>query len=168
MRETREALLNEEPICLVDDAMLDRIVAGLAAAPKGRFRLCLHHSPADLVQEMVIACRAGSYSRPHRHPDAATSVAILQGRLRVLIFDDRGAVVKSIALDADASRAGIVRLSPGVWHMEVPKSQTIVIHEVNTGPFRPESSNEWAPWSPPEDDATAVAEYFRKLSTAIE
>lgn len=168
MRETREALLNEEPICLVDDAMLDRIVAGLAAAPKGRFRLCLHHSPADLVQEMVIACRAGSYSRPHRHPDAATSVAILQGRLRVLIFDDRGAVVKSIALDADASRAGIVRLSPGVWHMEIPESETIVIHEVNTGPFRPESSNEWAPWSPPDDDAAAVAAYFRELLTATE
>ena len=158
MRETREALLNEEPICVVDDRMLDRLVAGVAASPKGRFRLCLHHSPDDLVQEMVIACRAGSYNRPHRHPDAATSVAILRGRLRMLVFDDQGAVKNSLLLDADAGRTGIVRLSPQVWHMVIPESEIIVIHEVNTGPFRPQSSNEWAPWSPREDDHDAIAD----------
>jgi len=165
VRETREALLNEEPICVVDEPMLDRLVVGVAASPKGRFRLCLHHSPDDLVQEMVIACRGGSYNRPHRHPDAATSVAILRGRLRILIFDDQGAVTNSFLLDADAGRTGIVRLSPGVWHMEIPESEIIVIHEVNTGPFRPQSSNEWAAWSPPEDERDSVAGYLQKLST---
>jgi glucose-6-phosphate isomerase len=164
MRETREALLNEEPICVVDEPLLDRLVAGVAASPKGRFRLCLHHSPDDLVQEMVIACRAGSYNRPHRHPDAATSVAILRGRLRILIFDDQGAVTNSFLLDSDAGRPGIVRLSPGVWHMGIPESEIIVIHEVNTGPFRPGSSNEWAPWSPPEDDSLAIREHFNRLT----
>ena len=164
MRRKNEVMCNDQAVCVIDEQLIDRLVAGLASAPRGRFRICLHRSTHEAVQEMVIACRTGSYSRPHRHPAAATSAAILRGRLRFFIFDDRGVITKSLVLGGGGNATRIVRLSEGVWHMAIAVSDVAVFHEVNTGPFRPESSNEWAPWSPLEDDSLAIREYLNRLT----
>ncbi len=165
MRETPEALFNTEAVLAVDDLMIDLLQERAESAPRRRYRLCMHHSPQDTVQEMVLAYCRGSYNRPHRHPDRSSSMYLLQGHLDVVVFDDTGEVIRIIAMGPhDSPKAHLVRLAPGCWHMDIPRSDRVVIHEIIAGPFDREKSNVMAPWSPEEGDQDAVKAFLAKVA----
>jgi len=45
----------------------------------------------------------------------------------------------------------------------VCRTEQLVFYETLEGPFERESMNEWAPWSPAEDDPEAIAKYLRSF-----
>ena len=64
---TNEAIFNTEEVLHVSREMLDELTRRARQAPRGRFRLCLHRSTNEEIQEMLIACVKGTYFRPHRN-----------------------------------------------------------------------------------------------------
>jgi glucose-6-phosphate isomerase len=163
LRESNQALFNTTDILEVDQKIIDVLKRRALQAPTRRFRLCLHHSPDEVVQEMVIVHCRDNYSRPHRHT-TPSSCTIFEGELSVFLFDEDGKVTRRIDLGVrESGKPFSLRIGAGVWHVPVCRSEQLVFYETMTGPFRRESANDWAPWSPDEDDPGGISGYLSGL-----
>lgn len=143
---------------------LDALKDAARQSPLRRARLCLHHSHDDPVQEMVIAFSRGTYIRPHRHRNKSESFHVVEGELDVVFFDDAGSVTRRVRMGR--SRTGealLYRLATPLWHMVVPRSELVVIHEVTTGPFV-QDGNEYADWAPEDDDAEGIRSFLARFT----
>lgn len=161
-----EALLNRDSIVAVGPSTVEDLVRRAESAPKRRFRLCLHRSPSDRVNEMVTVLCKDTYVRPHRHPEGKTeSYHVLQGQLTVLLFDDRGNVTQRVDLaEPGRGKPSLFRLAKPVWHMPVVRTEHLVMHEVFQGPFDKESDVEYSSWSPDELDEPAARGFLDAVS----
>jgi glucose-6-phosphate isomerase len=166
VRESDVALFNTDAVLAVDDDLIQYLKKRARTAPSRRFRICLHQSAEEAVQEMIVVHCRENYSRPHRHA-AATSCLIIEGDLTVVLFDDDGRETRRIELGTrDSGKPFTLRLGPDIWHMPVCRSEQLVFYETLEGPFERERVNVWAPWSPNEDDAEGIARYLRSLGFA--
>ena len=154
---------NAEALCPVDGTWLERLKQAAAGSPRRRARLCLHAGAEDAIQQMVIAFRRPSYVRPHRHPGKIESLHWIEGSVRVVVFDDAGNATRELRLGAPGG-GGVVlyRMSAPLWHTVILESESAVLHEVVSGPFRG-GDTEFAPWSPQEGDAPAVAQFLARF-----
>ena len=169
MREEKDALFNTEDAFPVDEQLIDELKQRAAASPTGRFRLCLHQSTDEVVQDMLIVHCRENYSRPHRHPESAVSLKIIEGELAVLLFDDQGEVTRTMELGPHGGgKAVCVRLAPGVWYATLCRSEMVVFYETKQGPFVRDRSNNWAPWSPAEDDPSGIAAFQARIGIGPE
>jgi cupin fold WbuC family metalloprotein len=160
-----EAIFSEESIEEVGPERLRELEERASASPRGRFRLCLHGSVDDRVQEMVNVFLKRTYIRPHRHPDdKAESYHVIRGEMTVFVFDEHGGVERRIEMgSAEQGKVPLYRLRSGRWHAPIPTSETVIFHEVYTGPFDRERDVEEAAWSPEESDAEGIVRFHRAL-----
>ena len=166
MRDVGRSLFNTEPLIEVDDAMLDMIKQRARAADIRRFRLCLHHSPDDQVQEMIVVHCGGMYSRPHRHPGRCMSFQMIEGAQIVYLFDESGNVTGAIDMGCPGSgKTFCFRIEADRWYMPVTRSEYVVFQETLAGPNRDSEGTKYADWSPPADDLEAVSEFLRRVDT---
>lgn len=127
---------------------LSEIKQAAQKAPLRRARICLHHDNTDKVHEMIIAFCNDSYVRPHKHIDKSESFHVIEGKLLVVFFDEKGKVTRRIKMGPYGSGLTFVyRLSSSLWHMVIPLSEFVIIHESTAGPFIKEEVlfPEWAP-----------------------
>lgn len=161
MRESNQALFNVDSILAVDEEMITLLKERALTAPHRRYRLCLHTSVDEVVQEMIVVHCRGNYSRPHAHP-FASSMLILEGALSMYFFDDAGQVVRTVEMGPRGSgKPYALRIGPREWHMPVCRTPQLVFYETMPGPFDRDAVNLWSPWSPPEEDQAAVAAYLQ-------
>lgn len=161
-----EAEFSSDEVVSVGPAIVASVKSRARSAPRGRFRLCLHHSTDDRVQEMLIACPRGTYFRPHRHPEGRSeSIHVVEGEMSVLLLDDDGCVQQRVALSApgtsDRDGAFLYRLSARRWHIPVFHSEFVVYHEVYAGPL--DVAAEPHPLSPDGADPDQSASYLARL-----
>ena len=169
MKETEGALFNTDDLIEVDRAMVGLLKARAAESPTGRFRLCLHHSTSDAVQEMIIAHCRGSYSRPHRHPGRSVSYKMIEGRMAVVLFDDAGGVVRTMRLGPPGGdRPFAFRLTSGGWYMPIGESDAAVFCETLAGPNVEGQATEYATWAPAPADAEAAAAFLARLEAKLQ
>lgn len=133
----QNVLTHNDDYCVVDQKMIDRLLALAAVHETRRARLCLHHSVNDTVQEMLIVLLHDSIVKPHCHgPGSSESYHLLQGRITVKLGSDETRLTESVRLgDADSGRPRIYRLCKPLWHTMEIESDFAVIHEIRTGPF---------------------------------
>ena len=166
MRVTDQALFHDTDVLAVDEDRLVELKRRALTAPHRRYRLCLHRSSDDPVQEMIIVHCRDNYSRPHAHETASCCV-VLDGALGVYVFDESGSVARVVELAARGSgKPFTLWIGPGQWHMPVCRTPQVVFYETMAGPFRRDEANRWAPWSPEEGDADAIARYLAGLGVA--
>lgn len=135
--------------------------------PLRRARLCLHHDHSDKVQEMVIAFCRSSYVRPHRHVDKSESFHVIEGDLAVVFFDDSGHVTRQIKMSQYGNgQTFLYRLSTSLWHMALPLSEFVIIHETTPGPFI-KDEREFATWAPDEADADGIKVFLTSLTSQL-
>jgi cupin fold WbuC family metalloprotein len=168
MREADGALFNTDTVLTIDGFLVEELKARARRSPRRRYRLCLHHATDDAVQEMIVVHCRGTYARPHSHGTPLTYL-LLDGELRVLFFDDAGAVTDSVDLGPFGSaKPFALRIAPGRWYMPVCLTPQAVVFESKAGPFRRDASNIWAPWSPAEDDPAGIDAYRRHLGSVLD
>lgn len=157
-----EYLENCSDVIIVTPHSISELKSLALKNSRKRIRQNLHCSMDDSVHEMIIVHTLDTYVRPHKHSTKSESFHIIEGDFTVLIFDDKGEVIKTIPMSANnANKPFCYRLAPGIWHSLVPETEFIVFHETTAGPFVPNSA-EFAPWSPDENDAGAL-DYFKHL-----
>ncbi len=125
-----------------------------------RIRLCMHKDKEDLLHEMIIIHTKKCYVRPHKHINNVESITILEGRAKVIIFNDDGSVFEeSVIGDQYSGRNFYHRMNINKYHMLIIQSDFLIFHETTLGPF--DKKNTIFPdWAPKEHDQ----EFIDKLS----
>jgi len=139
------------------------LLAESRKSPRRRMIQPIQRTEASPVQRMLNAFQPGTYVRPHRHPErgASETLVLLQGRLGVVIFDDRGEVLERYEL----CRGDVLDLEPMVWHSMVCLEEDTLISEFKCGPYDASKDKEFADWAPLED---AGAEWVRLMEQKFE
>src|SRR3954452_25069321 len=151
----------------IDRTLLD--AAGLQAREDPRRRALLrYHELPEAVQRMLNAVEPDSYIRPHRHlqPPHIEVFLALRGRGVLVRFDDTGAILEAVELDAGGPVHG-AEVPPGAWHMVLALDAGTVFYEVKEGPYDPAAEKESAPWAPPEADVAAGRAYLAALRARL-
>jgi cupin fold WbuC family metalloprotein len=159
------AFFHTDDIFTVSEHMMIELKREAKKDPKGVVRICLHRNKSDVVQEMIIAMRNGSYIRPHKHINRTESFHIIEGNITLLFFDNDGNVNRKIDMSSKESKKPFIyRLSSNIFHMVIIQSKLAIIHEVVTGPFG-ESNSEFAAWSPKKEDKAGIHAFLERLNT---
>lgn len=167
MREEPQALFNTDGVFPVDRELIETVKRRAESSPTRRYRLCLHRSAEDPVQQMFIAFCRDSYVRPLSHPDASMSYLVLEGEMTVYVFDDTGQVVRSIDLaTGNADAALSLYLAPGTRYMPRFRSDIVLVCETMTGSYRKDEVNIHPNWAPGERDAEGIAALFARLDAS--
>ena len=153
MNESPAVLYPNQPIYAVSRNILDDLKKRALDAPLKRARLCLHHSPNDAIQEMVIAFHQSTYIRPHRHHLKTESFHMIEGDVLVVFFDDEGKVTQKLHLSTEKPHPFLYRLSTTRWHTVVCLTEYALFHEVTMGPFSPAEFPSWEPKNQPQSIA---------------
>lgn len=154
-------LYSREPIFSITHRPMTDLRRLAAESPLGRARICAHHSPADVVQEMLIVVTRESYIRPHKHLSKSESFHMIEGEMDVLIFSDDGLLEDVIEMSAYKDSASFYyRLCVPKYHTLALKSEWALFHETTAGPFNPDESV-GAPWAPPEKGMPEDIRSFR-------
>jgi len=158
------ASFNRQDVLTADESVVRDLRARAADSDDGVYRLCLHRSTEDPVQEMIIAMRGDHIRPPHRHPGIGETYIVLDGALTIFLFDAEGSVTRSMDLRPKVSGAPFcAHIAAGLWHMIVPDPAGVVLFEAHAGPFRETRGNEWAAWAPGAQDREGLAELARRL-----
>jgi cupin fold WbuC family metalloprotein len=149
-------------------ADIDELKRRAAQTPRQRCRVCLHDAPNATLHDMVIVQGRGIYARPHRHLTRPETIIVLEGEGTFIRFSDDGKAVAAISLSA-SGRPGttqVIRVPVSEFHGLTIESEWLVICESTLGPFDPKA-NEFAAWSPPQQDVAAVARYLDELKARV-
>ena len=128
-----------------------------------RLRLCAHPDSEDRLHEMLIVHMQGAYVPPHKHLNKSESFHIIDGMLKVFLFDDEGRVTETIQMGEPASgQVFFYRLASPRYHSVLPQSEFVVFHEVTNGPFDHQDTL-IAPWAPAENDLAGQNRFTKSL-----
>ena len=146
---------NKQEVMDVGEEWINILKMEAEQSDKHRARLCLHQDPKDLIQEMIIVLSQKATIRPHRSPNKPETISVLEGKLKLFMFDDEGTIKKTLYMEGTSNRyPSIIRMSSGPWYTYIPLTEFIVIHEVTSGPFRKDDTifPNWGPEEGPELD----------------
>lgn len=129
-----------------------------------KYRYCFHQKDATGLQEMMFASSKKDYLRPHMHKNNAETQILLDGRMVVLIFDESGKIKNMILLESDKTL--LYRIDKGLYHMNIPLSEQIVLYELRDGGFSSET-NLFPAWAPEPDDKESISRFRQKIEKVI-
>lgn len=144
------------PIQIVDQELLDQVVAKAKTAPRRRINHNLHRLE-DQVQRMLNALEPNTYVRPHRHvdPPKTEMFVILRGRVAVLIFDDAGEIETCKILSPRGTC--VIDIPPGHWHGLIALDSGSILIEAKDGPYVASADKDFAPWAARENSREVEA-----------
>lgn len=156
-KENDEVLYPLEEVVTVALADLAQLKQQALLNPRRRIRFCAHRSPDDRLHEMFIVHTSDCYVRPHKHLGKAESMAILEGEVDVVLFDEDGTIRQVIKMgDSNSGKLFYYRLSEPIFHMLLIRTQFLVFHETTVGPFLREKTV-FPDWAPEEQDVGCKA-----------
>lgn len=147
----------EGPVFALDRDTLDHAIEASRTSPRRRIMLPVNRSETEGVQRLVNFIQRDSFLRAHRHPrpEGVECLAVLQGEVGFLTFDDAGNILTSHRLAAGDPASSMLDIAQGVWHTLVPLADDIVVLEIKRGPYDARTDKEFAGWCPLEDTPEA-------------
>ncbi|EKD91815.1 MAG: hypothetical protein ACD_29C00360G0003 [uncultured bacterium] len=142
---------NTENIISIDHSWLERLKEEARNSPNYRSRLLMHTAEKDAVQEMIIAVCKQADSPLHRSLERSESLQVLEGKVLVAIFDEKGKITNRFEMGPIGSgNIFIYRITSVPWHIIIPLTEVVVIHESLQGPFQKvvDPLPSWAPHDP--------------------
>jgi cupin fold WbuC family metalloprotein len=153
-------------IRLIDNALLDEVIAEARTSPRQRKNRNFHTADTQPGHRLLNAIEPGSYIMPHRHldPTKGETMVVLRGSFGLVTFDDLGAVVDVVKVshgvnggNPRGSTAQGVDIPHATWHTVFALETGTVFLEAKAGPYLPLTADEKAPWAPAEGDPAAPA-----------
>lgn len=121
---------------VIDNKLIDSVVAGAKASPRLRMNHNFHASLDDKCHRFLNALEPGTEVPVHHHPTKDESFILLRGRVRVNLYNDLGEVTESVILSHADGNIG-VDIPKNTWHNVECLASGSVIFEVKEGPFVP-------------------------------
>jgi len=97
-----------------------------------RARINFHNTDDDTVQEMIIAMTNNTIVEPHCHKNKCESFHIIEGTVRVGFLDSFSEIESVVEL---GGKYKYYRLNSPKYHIVIPITKIVVVHEVTKGPF---------------------------------
>ena len=166
-KESDEVLYPEEDIVTLSASDLEELKRLALLNPRRRIRLCAHRNPQDSLHEMFIIHTNDCYVRPHKHLGKIESMAILEGEVDVVLFDENGDIERVIEMgDPSSGRLFYYRLDKPIYHTLLIRTQFLVFHEITEGPFIREMTEfpDWAPLEIEEGFLNAIESKVSRYS----
>jgi cupin fold WbuC family metalloprotein len=108
---SEEVLYTTEPITSVSRSDIALLKSMAMKNTRKRIRLCAHPDTDDPLHEMIIVHARGAYIRPHKHPGKSESFHIIEGRLKVVIFEEDGGIRDVLRMGKSGDQILYYRLS---------------------------------------------------------
>ncbi|MCM1236719.1 MAG: WbuC family cupin fold metalloprotein [Ruminococcus flavefaciens] len=160
-----EVTFNQKALIKIDDKVINELKEKAARNESGKYRLCLQHSPQDLLHEMFIVRRKGDYGRPDKHLHTTESHTIIDGAMLVILFEDDGNIKEIFKLSKECFHT--YRIDTDIYHMQIPLTEQVVYYEIKSGPFT-EETNIFPEWAPKASDSEKVEVFMKDLEKKID
>ena len=109
---------------LINQELLDDLLAKTADSPRLRVNLDLRNSSEDTSQRMLNALQSGSLVDIHRHSNTSETVAILRGAVTEIFYDEKG---------VECGRNMVLQIPAGQWHMLIPREPSVILEAKDGG-----------------------------------
>ena len=140
---------------VLDDGLVETLINEARSTKLLRARINFHHQDSK-VHEMIICLLCDTKVFVHRHHNKSESFHLIHGSLCVVLFKDASSqVLETIYLEAGTSNC-FYRLNTSIYHLVIPLSEYVIMHETTPGPFVP-NETEIAEWSLTEEGASLVS-----------
>lgn len=164
----QEVIYAQDPIVKLDFECLEFLKDLAANNERKRARLCLHEGIESNVHEMIIVHAKGAYIRPHKHLNKSESFHVIEGRAKVIMFEENGIIREIIPIGGIQDKASFFyRISQPVFHSLDIVSDYIIFHETTKGPLHRDETV-FASWAPDEKDLPAGLEFMRNIRENIQ
>jgi len=121
---------------VIDNNLLDVLIAQAKANPRLRQVMDLRNSPEDLSQRMLNALEPGTVMPIHRHRQSSETVVILRGKICWIFYDDNGAETERVVLDANGEPRMLL-VEKDRWHSLECLESGSVLFESKDGAYEP-------------------------------
>ena len=157
---SKEVYAPDGQVTKLSKAVLAKLRDQALAAPAKKSRILLHGDPENDLHEMVITHTRDTYIRPHINETSAKSFLVVDGKIVVCYFDQRGNVTDRFLLQEVCGGGDFfLRFERPVFHTIVVLSDTVTFIETIRGPHR---ETKYAPFAPAPEDEKA-GDYFATL-----
>ncbi len=158
-----EVLYTMDAFTNVNGGDIELLKAKASKNPRKRIRFCAHKDTNDTLHEMIIVHSKGAYVRPHKHVNKSESFHMIEGKIKIVIFENDGEIKETILLgDPSSGEVFFFRISESFFHTVISLSETVVFHETTNGPFIKEDTI-FAEWAPPEEDSEGQSLFLKNL-----
>jgi cupin fold WbuC family metalloprotein len=162
-----EVYFADQPIVAIGSEEIEFLQSQVESTERKRTRLCAHRSPEESLHEMFVVYTGSTYMRPNKHPKEE-SLHILKGYADFVFFDQQGDVTDVLQLGEPSSgRPFYCRVPRDTYHTVIMRSESLVIHEGLSGPFRPDNTTVFAPWAPAEGDLPGVRKFSERVEAEV-
>lgn len=137
----------------------EHLIEQAKTSPRKRQLMQLHPNHEAELHTMINVFCKGSYVQPHRHlvEDEAgklttkgESFVALQGKGRIIQFDDDGKIID--VADLDAKQQSMLWIPHYCWHTVLALTPVFIVYENKTGPWKAETDKVFHPAFPAEGE----------------
>ncbi len=121
---------------IINQNLLDELIAEAKASPRLRMNRDLRNSSWDKSQRMINAIEPGSVLPIHRHRKSSETVVILRGHLKETFYDSKGNVTDVFDLTPNGEEIAL-NIPIEQWHTAEAMESGTVILEMKDGPYVP-------------------------------
>ena len=120
---------------LIDDSLLKQITQEAKNSERKRKNFNFHDTFEAPCQRMLNTMLKGSRFEIHRHTNTAETFVLLNGKIDLMYYNDKGEEIERFRLDPSIGIYGI-NIPAGQWHsLEILEDCTIF--ETREGPYIP-------------------------------
>ena len=96
-------------------------------------RICLHNERKSNHHNMINLIYKKETLAPHKHLHKSESYHIIEGKLRIIIYDDNGKIIDECLLDNKSTF--IYQVGKDTFHTTTSDTEHAIFHETRPGPF---------------------------------
>ena len=148
VEESKEVFYTDDSIVNISSNDIEELKRKMIISNNNRIRICTHKTKYDSLHEMLIIHTKNCYVRPHKHINKVESISILEGKAKIIIFNDDGSVHSELTVgQKESGEVFYHRMNINKYHMFIIQSDFLVFHEVTQGPFNKNYTvfPDWAP-----------------------
>lgn len=119
---------------IIDNKLIDELLAAAASSPRMRMNRDLRNSPSDHSQRMLNALHPGTRVAIHRHCDSSETVIVLRGKIKEIMYNDKGERVGEYLLEPSSPIIGM-NIPKGQWHTVEVLTPSVII-EMKDGEYK--------------------------------
>ena len=123
----------------IDNKIIEELKILSQKLGKKNIRICLHNDRDNNLHNMINLIYKKEENIPHKHIHKSESYHIIEGRMIITIFNDKGKIINEYLLDKNDTF--LFRVGKDTFHSTVPKSEYVIFHETRPGPFPKEGDS---------------------------